>query len=103
MTNAKRYGGDRIAIEIEETSSDVLVRVCDSGPGLSREDAIRVFRPYERAHASRKAPESVGIGLSISRQLAELMGGDLRYVKDCDWTTFQLRVPKVTPIPPSAG
>lgn len=103
LTNANRYGGDRIAIEIEEIPSDVLVRVSDSGPGLSPEDAIRVFKPYERAQASRPASESVGIGLTISRQLAELMGGDLCYVRDTDWTTFQLRVPKVTSVREASG
>jgi signal transduction histidine kinase len=66
------------------TQGDVIVRmhpkaveVIDSGPGLSPEDAARLFeRGYRGTHAGHS--QGGGIGLSIVRRLCELYGWDVR-------------------------
>jgi signal transduction histidine kinase len=60
-------GGDRPAL-----------KVCDRGPGVSRTDARRLFRPFSKSasKAAASAP-GVGLGLALSRRLAREMGGDL--------------------------
>jgi signal transduction histidine kinase len=57
----------------------VLLRVRDHGPGISVEDARRLFRPFSKSarEAANSAP-GVGLGLALSRRLARAMGGDLR-------------------------
>ncbi len=49
----------------------------DSGPGISAEDAERIFEPFGRGSAASKASGS-GLGLTISRMFADVMGGELK-------------------------
>ncbi len=99
LTNAQRYGGPKIEIRLGEDVRHIIVKVCDDGDGLPPGDAERAFRPYERTRTARHSADSVGIGLSISRKLAELMEGDLRYLRDGGWTVFQLRMPRILQVP----
>ena len=52
------------------------VRVEDTGRGIAPDRLAAIFEPYEQAEAS-DSTRGVGLGLSISRRLARLMGGDL--------------------------
>jgi signal transduction histidine kinase len=79
LTNAERYGGSRVSIDITKVYDRVIVAVTDDGPGLPRQEWDKIFEPYHRGHHTPGRPGSVGIGLAISRQLAELMGGTLTY------------------------
>lgn len=54
----------------------VRIAVSDTGPGLSATELDRLFRPFERLSATRNTP-GTGLGLVISRSLAERMGGSL--------------------------
>ena len=54
------------------------IRVEDTGIGMSAEDMARVFRPFEQAQGGlTRERGGTGLGLTISRQLARLMDGDL--------------------------
>lgn len=93
LTNAERYGGSTVTISIETTGELVLVEVSDDGPGVPRREWERIFDPYHRGHDSPGKPGSVGIGLAISRQLAELMGGSLTYRYEAGMSRFRLSLP----------
>lgn len=55
----------------------VRLFVKDSGPGLTEEDKMNVFKPFQRLSAQPTANEkSTGLGLSIVKKIAELHGGD---------------------------
>jgi signal transduction histidine kinase len=69
-----------------------MVAVADKGPGIDAEMIERIFEPYARAHAAVTTPNSVGLGLSVSRWLAVKMGGSLVYENDT-MSTFILRLP----------
>jgi signal transduction histidine kinase len=97
LVNAGRYGGPRIRVRLEKASNFSLVHVGDDGPGIPMEDRERVFQPYERAHQRFGQPASVGLGLTVSRQLAQLMGGWLTYRFEDDWSTFTLGLPTLEP------
>ena len=58
-------------------AAQVTLDVADSGPGLSVEQMARIFRPFERLGAQRGAVPGTGLGLALSRQFAEAMGGTL--------------------------
>lgn len=90
LTNAERYGGSNAHVTITNDQGMVVVAVADDGPGLPAGEWERIFEPYHRAHQSLGQPGSIGIGLTISRQLAELMGGTLDYRHDSGHSIFQL-------------
>jgi signal transduction histidine kinase/CheY-like chemotaxis protein len=49
----------------------------DTGPGIALEDRELVFKPFERVDMGESTTSGTGLGLTISRGLAELMGGDI--------------------------
>jgi signal transduction histidine kinase len=53
------------------------VAVADTGGGIRPEDLWRVFEPFDRLGADLRGVEGTGVGLSLSRQLTERMGGRL--------------------------
>jgi signal transduction histidine kinase len=93
LTNAKKYGGPNIKVELWHDGESSEVKVMDDGPGIALDDRIRIFQPYERAHERQGQTASVGLGLTVSRQLAELMGGSLSYDHAAGWSAFTLRLP----------
>ena len=95
VTNALRYGGSRIRIRVAATGGRSVVEVADDGVGLDETEGARIFEPYYRARQVPTQPGSVGLGLAVSRQLARLMGGDVRYERRDGWTVFVLELPEV--------
>jgi signal transduction histidine kinase len=93
LANAKRYGGPTIKVELGEVGEVSRVVVMDDGAGIPIEDRGRIFQPYERAHQRNGQTASVGLGLTVSRQLAGLMGGSLSYDHVDGWSTFTLELP----------
>jgi len=75
--NAIRYGPEKSAISVLLTAGAGRARItiADQGPGLSPQDAARVFDKFERL--GRSGDGGSGLGLYISRRLARAMGGEL--------------------------
>ena len=81
VTNAIKYGGDQVVVAVREGLGDrVKVVVADNGPGVPDRETGLIFERYYRSAQSPTQPGSVGIGLAVSRQLAEMMEGTLDYV-----------------------
>ena len=81
LSNAVKYNidGGRIVVRSRLTEAQVIeIAVSDSGLGMTRAQLDELFQPYNRLGRERTAVEGTGIGLVISRRLAELMGGSLR-------------------------
>jgi two-component system sensor histidine kinase MtrB len=95
VTNAVRYGGQIIDLAAIRRNGSVVVTVTDDGPGVPEERRESIFEPYERAHTANSQPASVGLGLTVSRQLARLMGGDLIYRSGSRGSSFELSIPAV--------
>jgi signal transduction histidine kinase len=101
LTNAERYGGPNVSVSVGNQGSEVVVDVIDDGPGLPEEEWEPIFLLYHRAHSDESRRESFGIGLAVSRQLAELMKGTLHYIRENNVSVFRLRLPAVaTDSPP---
>lgn len=67
---------------IEWRSSPSSTTVTES-PSI---DTERIFDPSYRKQGEESVPDSVGRGLAVARQLAHLMGGDLKYRRARGWT-----------------
>jgi signal transduction histidine kinase len=93
VVNAQRYGGGSVRVEVAKDVAAGYVRVIDNGPGVDVEQVEGIFEPYVRTQESLSQPASVGLGLTISRRLARLMGGDVTYRRAGGETTFELSVP----------
>jgi len=77
VANAIKYGVTP-AIAIEDSSTEVAIRVRDDGPGIPPEMLEQVFEPFFRLEGSRSIDTGgVGLGLSIARDIAQGHGGSL--------------------------
>jgi signal transduction histidine kinase len=78
IDNALRYAG-HARVQIEDASDRLQVRVIDHGPGIAQNLREAVFEPFYRIEGSRNRNSGgVGIGMTIAREAARRMGGDLR-------------------------
>lgn len=93
VTNAARYGGEHKEVRISALDGRAFVEIRDDGSGVPFDHRASIFDPYERAPAALGQPGSVGLGLTISRTLAQLMNGDLTYERTAGWSTFRLSLP----------
>ena len=76
--NAVKYTlRGRVALKVFSTGDRVRFEVVDTGPGLGPEDLKLAFEPFQRIETTCAGVPGAGLGLSLSRRLAKLMGGDL--------------------------
>jgi signal transduction histidine kinase len=93
LTNALRYGGSRVWVEVLENGKGrAEIAVLDDGPGIDEPDRITMFEPFGRGR-QRPHAGSVGLGLWVCRQLAERMGGGLEYAHTGGASRFSLHLP----------
>jgi len=75
LTNAAKYGAGRpVQVRVEEVGAFARLTVRDEGIGITPEALPRLFGRFERAVSDRQYG-GLGLGLYISRQLVEAMGG----------------------------
>lgn len=99
--NASRYGGTHQRAIIDEREGVVIFEMFDSGDPIPEDARERIFQPYERAHSEAGTTASVGLGLAVSRQLANLMGGSLEYLYE-GGSVFRLTLPSSRRAAPTA-
>ncbi len=84
LSNAIKYNRPGGAVRVSAQRLDatgpsgdgwVTLQVADDGPGLSDEQQARLFNPFERLGAERGPVAGSGLGLALTRQLVEAMGG----------------------------
>jgi signal transduction histidine kinase len=95
VDNACKYAssGPERVLHMEVTGPSVLLR--DHGPGIPPDTARKLFRPFSRgAQDAAGGPPGVGLGLALSRRLAQRMGGDLTVCRNGpDGAEFCLTLP----------
>jgi signal transduction histidine kinase len=77
ISNAIKYAGSA-EVSLEREDQQLVIRVCDNGPGIDSTQLEEVFKPFVRLDEARNTESgSVGLGLSIARTLIHQHGGEL--------------------------
>ena len=96
LSNAVKYNREKGKVRVFCTSEGqglLRVSVADEGPGIPPERIDELFEPFNRLGAESSGVEGTGIGLLISRQLIELMQGDLTVESNPgEGSTFSVRL-----------
>jgi len=97
LSNAVRHspaeGVVRVVLRAEDER--LWFDVIDRGPGIEASEQSRIFEAFQRATSDERG---TGLGLTLSRQLAILLGGNLRLVSELGaGSTFTLDVPRWFP------
>jgi signal transduction histidine kinase len=92
LSNSVKFTGDGGRVTIQTKAHDgrpdfddssanrawIMVRISDTGVGIPEADVEKIFQPFVQLNYGKERKlEGTGLGLTISRQLARLMGGDL--------------------------
>jgi len=66
-----------ISIKVKSKNEMVKISVKDTGPGIREEDLKKLFKPFSQIIDPGKTKEGSGLGLHLSKKLADLLGGDI--------------------------
>ena len=91
----------RIAVEISQAGKYFRVKVSDNGHGIPDEHHDNVFRPF---FTTKLTKTNTGLGLSICDHIIKAHGGTLSHEsRPGDWTSFDVLLPKESPLDAAAG
>ncbi len=96
LVNAKRYGTHPISVIVEDLEYGVKIEVRDRGEPIPTSEREAIFERYYRSRQTPGVTASVGLGLTVSRELAHIMGGNLTYHHDGE-SVFTLTLPRPVP------
>jgi hypothetical protein len=105
LSNAIQFtqtGEVKLIAELQ--GNDLCFQVVDTGPGIPEADRALLFKPFAIAANPSQINSGTGIGLAISQQFTEILGGQLRMLSSSsNGSTFELRLPKSTDCDPSVA
>lgn len=96
IENAIKFSedGGKISVELKNSEEDVVVKISDTGIGISEESEERVFERFYQGEASHSKMGN-GLGLAIVKRIIEICKGKIE-IESCldEGTTFIIRLPK---------
>jgi two-component system sensor histidine kinase GlrK len=96
LSNAIDFSPEGGEVRVLASAADGTLRldVIDQGPGVAAEDAERIFEPFVQGRIKAPAPrQGSGVGLSIVRELARVLGGSVRLVSSAAGAHFAVEIP----------
>jgi PAS domain S-box-containing protein len=96
LGNAVKFtDAGKVQLTLLEVGGEAVFRVSDTGPGIAPEHLEKVFDPFWQVHAgTTRTAGGTGLGLSVTRRLARLLGGDVELESELGrGSTFTVRVP----------
>jgi PAS domain S-box-containing protein len=107
LSNAVKYNrqGGRVELACEVAGQRLQVKVTDTGPGIPAESVERLFVPFDRLGSEQTSIEGTGLGLPMTKGLAEAMGGTLGVASTVgEGSTFWVELPRTeTPVQHRGG
>jgi signal transduction histidine kinase len=95
LDNAAKYGSSPVKVSAESTNGVVRIAISDAGPGIGAADRERIFEKFYRADPQLTRARGTGLGLYISRELAQRMGGRLQLASGPgEGATFVVELPR---------
>ena len=73
----KHCAGGKVTVEARREGNGVEFTVSDTGPGIPSEARPRIFERFWRSESSNQVKPGAGLGLAISKELAEKLGGEI--------------------------
>jgi signal transduction histidine kinase len=98
LSNAIKFSPTKTTVTatIEISAREVVIRISDMGPGISKEDRKLVFERFHRISANSNGIAGSGLGLTISRELIELHQGSIDIDSELGaGSTFNIRLPRI--------
>ncbi|WP_371868970.1 sensor histidine kinase [Mycobacterium botniense] len=94
-----------VTVRVGTVGDDAVVEVADTGPGMSQQDALRVFERFYRTDSSRaRSSGGTGLGLSIVDSLVHAHGGDVTVTTaPGEGCRFCVSLPRVADVPAQVG
>jgi signal transduction histidine kinase len=95
LSNAVKFtpAAGRVDVSARVDDDEVEIAVADTGPGIPAEDLETIFQEFEQTTVGKQA-EGTGLGLPVSRKLAELHGGRLWVESEVGTgSTFRFKLP----------
>jgi two-component system OmpR family sensor kinase len=100
LQNANRHtpAGTPVHVRVVDGEHEAVIEVADEGPGMSNEEAGRVFERFWRSDPSRtRSSGGAGLGLSIVAAIADAHGGRAEVQSETgQGSTFRVRLPHVS-------
>jgi signal transduction histidine kinase len=98
IDNAIKFSPDGSEFGVSTTRGDgwALIKIRDSGPGISKKDQKRIFERFFQIDESRKGGpgRGSGLGLAIARQIVQAHGGDIEVnSQPGEGSTFMVKLP----------
>jgi len=96
LSNAVKYNVEHgeVTLSCEATDDALIMKVTDTGPGISAEGLKILFQPFSRLEHEHSEIEGTGIGLTITKELVEHMGGRIGVQSELGkGTTFWVEFP----------
>jgi signal transduction histidine kinase len=100
LSNAQRYGGDKVRFTARREGAMLEMVVADNGPGVPPEMEPRLFTRFVHGGNEALMTGSVGLGLSVVGSLVDAMGGIVAYENRNGWARFIVGLPVDAPPPP---
>jgi signal transduction histidine kinase len=99
LENARRYGGVAIDVSLKNSNAEtVRLEVCDRGVGVPESEREKIFEPFYRMPGASERDGSVGLGLSLVKQIAEKHRGRVECIsRDGGGTCFRVLLPYILP------
>ncbi|MFJ7408584.1 MULTISPECIES: ATP-binding protein [unclassified Lysinibacillus] len=98
LTNAKQAMQEGlVTITLRQKLDSVIIAVKDTGNGITQEDQAFIFERFYRGENKKYAVRGLGLGLPLSKMMAQSIGGDLRLVEsNPTGTCFEITLLKAT-------
>jgi len=96
IDNAVKFSprGSSVRVASSAEASWATIVVSDDGPGIPAAELEHVFERFHRGSEERATTSGAGLGLSIARELTEMMGGGIRAASGGGGASFSVRLPR---------